>query len=100
MGILNEIAGIGYITGFAGGLGIATHPSQLAAMQAQQAFDPFAFQRQRMARMPQRQPFDYGTFLGQSIPRHVESKELTTRERTRKAVNDAVEAVKKAQQTA
>ena len=73
--------------------GIPLHPQQLAAMQQQQApFDPFEFQRQQARAMQAMMP--YST---QPISKHVESKDITPRERARKQISGAVQAVKDAQ---
>lgn len=101
MGIPNGLTGCGALYGelLGGSLGfggVPTHPAQLAAMQQQQAmFDPFAFQRQQqLLEQIMMRPYPHPS------PRpikHVESQEVTPRERARKQINGAVQAVKDAQ---
>lgn len=94
MGLLNDITGYGTLySGLLGnfGGGIAIQPSQLAAMQQQQRMsDPFAFQGQQILQtvMP------YYPFRPTKC---VESREVTPRERARKQINGAAQAVKDAQ---
>ena len=65
------------------------HPQQLAAMQQQ--FQPNPVQAQYMYEaMRPSQPY-------QPLRKHVESREVTPRERARKQINGAVQAVKDAQ---
>lgn len=100
MGILDEMAGIGYCAGLgelSGLMGFALGPQQLAPMQQQQQamLDPFAFQRQQHQQWMGGRPYQPRT---QRI--HVESQEVTPRERARTAINGAVQAVKDAQDKA
>lgn len=85
-------------------IGIAQHPQQLAAMQQQQAmFDPFGYQRlqAQYSQMAQMEKYNLGSAMQGMMfsppSKHVESRDITPREKARKAINGAVQAVREAQ---
>ena len=86
MGFLDGIAGVGDFGNILGG--IALHPSQQAALQ-QQPYVPRDMEAM-LRKMGRMRP-----------PRKViKSRELSPRDRARKAINGAVQAVKDAQEKA
>lgn len=100
MGALDGIGGLGAFGNLLGGYGVAFHPSQMAAMQQPMPSNSF-FQSQAidnyLAGIAREQQMPYQIT---SPRKKVESREITPRERARKQINGAVQAVKDAQLTA
>lgn len=95
---------MGLFENLLGGTGVAIHPSQLAAMQQQQAFNPLSQIQAQYPQMTLLEKYNLAhamqgmmPFCSQPPRRHVESREVTPRERARKQINGAVQAVKDAQ---